>query len=574
MRAFLPYLVVVGPLSLAAFACLAFGACSAEHSDAAPTPALDSGFVDASDSGPVIDSAIDDVPAFDVPSETTPDTAPPPDPKTCDEAVSTRSYIGCDFWPTTLANRVWSIFDFAAIVANAGDTEARITVTGPGGFKKEAIVGPNRVTKLYLPWNAALKGPDGDACGSAGALDSSIRSNKGAYHLVTTRPVAVYQFNALEFKGEGGPPTKSWTGCPGDSACTMADGTFVGPLGCFSFTNDASLLLPTTAMTGNYRVTSGHGAPGANPYFAITATQDGTEIDVTMGSHGRILPGDVDSGIPFTGPGKHAKFKLDAGDVVELMGGAFSSSDPSGSLVQATKPVQVISGVPCIEQPIGTPACDHIEQTVFPAETLGKDYVVTVPTAPAGDVIGHVVRIFGNIDGTHLSYFPKAPKGAPTTMNAGEVFDLGIVTDDFEVTADNSFAVGSFMLGGEVLDPSALVGEQKGDPSQSNVIAVEQYRLKYVFLAPDDYPVSFIDVVSGKDATLTLDGTVVADLPKAIGATGFVVHRLLLGAGEVGAHLLTSTKPVGMQVMGYARYTSYQYPGGLNLATIAPPPPK
>jgi hypothetical protein len=30
---------------------------------------------------------------------------------------------------------------------------------------------------------------------------------------------------------------------------------------------------------------------------------------------------------------------------------------------------------------------------------------------------------------------------------------------------------------------------------------------------------------------------------------------------------------VGIQVVGYGSYTSYQYPGGLNLTLIAPPPP-
>src|SRR5689334_8604047 len=35
------------------------------------------------------------------------------DPVTCDEAAANKSYIGCDYWPTVVANAVWSIFDFA-----------------------------------------------------------------------------------------------------------------------------------------------------------------------------------------------------------------------------------------------------------------------------------------------------------------------------------------------------------------------------------------------------------------------------------------------------------------------------
>ena len=68
--------------------------------------------------------------------------------------------------------------------------------------------------------------------------------------------------------------------------------------------------------------------------------------------------------------------------VAELVGD--SSADNAGSLVQASAPVQVISGMPCTFQPFnsGDKACDHLEQTVLPAETLGKHYFVSPPTSP------------------------------------------------------------------------------------------------------------------------------------------------------------------------------------------------
>src|SRR6266542_2790724 len=45
-------------------------------------------------------------------------------PATCAEAAAVRSYVGCEFWPTVTYNPVWSVFDFAAVVANAGDQPA------------------------------------------------------------------------------------------------------------------------------------------------------------------------------------------------------------------------------------------------------------------------------------------------------------------------------------------------------------------------------------------------------------------------------------------------------------------
>jgi len=495
------------------------------------------------------------------------------DPRTCAEAAAAKAYVGCDFWPTVVANNVWSVFDYAVVVANGGDEPATITVTGPGGVSKTASAPPGGLTKIYLPWVSALKGPDTNSCGQATALTGSVRANKSAYHLVASRPVTVYQFNALEYQGKGGPAGKSWASCPGNTICP----TYGMPVGCFSFSNDASLLLPSTAMTGNYRVTGIHGWSVSDPvfgdqdvlgaYFTVTATRDATTVTVKVGRTGRILAG---GGIAATGPGGTVNLTMNAGDVVELVGEPKTASDLSGSLVTADKPVQVIVGVPCIQAPLGVQACDHVEESVFPAETLGKDYFVTVPTGPKGNVVGSLVRMFGNRDGTTLTYAPSKPAGAPSTLNAGDVVQFEVRTD-FQVTGSAEFAVGTVMLGGQRLDPTG--GEtQKGDPSMSFATAIEQYRRRYIFLAPDDYDISYVDIIMPDGTSVLLDG-VAAPAPKAI-AGGYSISRAKLGAGKAGAHEITATKPVGVQVMGYGSYTSYQYPGGLDLKSIAPPPVK
>ena len=51
------------------------------------------------------------------------------DPQTCEQAAAAKTYIGCEFWPTVTPNLVWSIFDYAVVVANAGKTAANVTVT-------------------------------------------------------------------------------------------------------------------------------------------------------------------------------------------------------------------------------------------------------------------------------------------------------------------------------------------------------------------------------------------------------------------------------------------------------------
>jgi hypothetical protein len=556
--------------SLASFSALALFAasgCSAGGDKNGGT-LNDSGTAD----GITIDGGNFDVRDFDVGEG----GHPTGDPQTCDEAVSERSYIGCEYWPTPVTNNVWSIFDFAVVVANAASSTADVTVTGPGGFSTSTKVDPNTLQTVYLPWNSVLKGNDFDSCGSAKPTTTSLRSNGGAYHLTSSVPVTVYQFNPLEYKGQGGAAGKSWASCPGNSPCDDPTSPAFGvTIGCYSVSNDASLLLPTTAMTGNYRVLGQHGfdvggTTVMGSYVAITATTDGTTVNMKVGPRGHVNAG---SGIADTPAGGTLTLSMNAGDVVELMGDPHVSSDMSGSLVTATQPIQIITGIPCIYEPSTAPACDHTEESVFPAETLGQHYYVTVPTGPFGAPVGHDVRIYGNVDGTKLTYAPSPPPGAPLTINAGQVVDVGEVTKDFEVTGDHEFGVGSFMLGASIVDPSTPPPTQQGDPSQSLSTAVEQYRTKYVFLAPNDYEESFVDIVGPAATTITIDGGPAKATPVAI-SNGFSVWRVRLGTGADGAHVLIASNPVGIQVMGYGSYTSYQYPGGLDLAAIAPPPVK
>jgi hypothetical protein len=165
------------------------------------------------------------------------------DPADCNAAAAAKSYVGCDYWPTVVGNNVWDIFDYAVVVANAGTTGADITVDGPNIVEQKQQVPPNTLVKIYLPWVSDLKGMQADMCGSSVPLSASISHPGGAYHLTSSVPVTVYQFNALEYKGQGGAEAKDWSSCPGLLPCALNNNV---PVGCFSFTNDASLLLPAT----------------------------------------------------------------------------------------------------------------------------------------------------------------------------------------------------------------------------------------------------------------------------------------------------------------------------------------
>ena len=118
---------------------LIFAACGSEKGGFVPEPGggVDAGTPDAEGPGPI---GTEDGGKFgntdggggsgipELPSGQT------KDPATCAEAQQTKSYVGCDYWPTVVANNVWSNFDFAAVVANAGQTAADVTITAGHAF--------------------------------------------------------------------------------------------------------------------------------------------------------------------------------------------------------------------------------------------------------------------------------------------------------------------------------------------------------------------------------------------------------------------------------------------------------
>jgi hypothetical protein len=463
------------------------------------------------------------------------------DPTTCAEAAALRSYVGCEYWPNTLSNHVDDDYDFAVVVANAGDMDAELTIDGPGGFHITETVTAGNLRTLKLPWVPGLH-PSNTFDLADYAVSAKVP--KGSYHLVSSVPVVAYQFNPLEYEK-----------------------TYQGVID-YSYSNDASLLIPTSALGRFYRVTgypSWHDGDGWYPsYFVVTATADATDVTVELPSKGAIAAG---PGVAAVAGGETVHFTLDRGDALTLV---TEKGDPSGALVVASAPVQVMAGTVCTYVPDGVAACDHLEESVFPAETLGSHYLVTVPTGPAGVPKAHVVRIYGNVDGTHLTYDPHPP-GAPATIDAGEVADLHIVSDDFEVRGDHAFAVGSFQVGADLFSGGSPPADRMGDPSQSLAIAVEQFRSSYLFLAPTDYPSSFVDVVAPAGTAVFLDDVAISDPGTPIGGSGFVTRRARLGGGD-GVHRMRADRPFGIEVIGYGSFTSYEYPGGLDLRSIAPQP--
>ena len=346
-------------------------------------------------------------------------------------------------------------------------------------------------------------------------------------------------------------------------------------------------------MTGNYRaflkdtVRGNDGGyadtPGA---ITITATHDATDVRVRLPTGVEIEPGD---GVPAIEAGGEATYSVNAGDVVQLLAkhGACSGTpnhDLSGTLITANESIQVIGSVAITSVPSpevgGDGYADHLEKTILPAEVLGQEYVLAPPSSSKGKNIGYYVRIYGNFDGTELTYPGGKPSAeASDRIDAGQVVALDL-NSAFQIHGTNSFGVGIFGKGGQrhTTDPAEV--PTIGDPAYTLAVAVPQFRSRYIFLAPNDYLVSYADVILPKDGSATMDGEPLADDVEEIPGGQWILVRHRLGTGNQGAHLLEvdvnpatgKPYPMSLQVMGYGHATGYMYPGGLDLKRISIPP--
>ncbi len=97
----------------------------------------------------------------------------------------------------------------------------------------------------------------------------------------------------------------------------------------------------------------------------------------------------------------------------------------------------------------------------------------------------------------------------------------------------------------------------------------EQFRQRYLFVASTTFDENWINVVAPRGAAITLDGQplLAADFVP-IGTSAYGVLKVRLGRTD--AHTIEGDTGFGIAVHGYGQYTSYMYPGGLDLKRLTP----
>ncbi|MEZ4394757.1 MAG: IgGFc-binding protein [Polyangiales bacterium] len=457
----------------------------------------------------------------------------------CDVPDGAQQYLGCDYWATATPNSQLSrSFPFAVALANPQRFAVQVQIRGGALTEaREITLAPGAAEAVTLPWVDALaqQAPQdlGCECGrptncANTRFARSALARGGAYQVHATAPVAAYQFNPLTFETRGSV-----------AACLN------------SFTNDASLLLSQRSLTRRYLVLT---APNLSfqpnvtlgGFIAVVATT-GESTSVTV-----RLP--ENSGVPEAVNGVVRHDNLMPGDVALVVG--TQSGDLSGALVEASNPVAVFAGHDCTRVPQNVPACDHLEEQVLPFETLGQDFVVSdlrdrdAPT---------VLRMVATVDDTVVSFTPSSIS-PPRRLAAGQVISVNAQGSTM-LRASHPVQVVQMMTG------LGFEGDGAGDPAMVTEVPTQQFRDRYDILVPATYTSNFLGVVAPRGARVTIDGEPLQGEVEQLGP--WDIHHATV---RPGWHQLQTVEgvPFGVKVYGTARYTSYAYPGGLDLRLLTP----
>ncbi|MDI7269352.1 MAG: IgGFc-binding protein [Myxococcota bacterium] len=497
----------------------------------------------------------------------------------CARAAAERSNIGCEYWAVDLDN--WeqremglpndcaACAQFAVVVANQGDFySAEVVVevdeARPGDphalreiDRTELLPGDLRVFNLPR-WDVDGDNPPWQD------TDPQTTLSRRVYRIRSTTPIVAYQFNPIDQ----------------------------------SFSNGASLLLPTTALdTEYYAVTRYPSNPIASPlvipyanraYVTIVAVADGTTVRVTptydifagVGQGDAILP------VPAIAEGTTAEFRLDAFDVLNLETREMRSilddvPDLTGTVVRSDLPVVVFSGVDCTnvgdhtlpDGSAGHCCCEHIESQIPPTSAMGTRFVV--PRSPVRSGDGYLeydyYRVLAVRDGTRVTTNLTEPGLGSFTLDAGEWFEFSTTTG-FILTCDPyPVHVAQFLTAqAQVYHGRSTAG---GDPEMILVPPVEQRRNAYVFTTGVGFSENWAVVSMPEGASATLDGADVASTCTAAytdGELDGLTYRAYHCPIADGVHqvLATGVDPVGVIVYGYFEAGSYGYPAGSELRRI------
>ncbi|MCA9632726.1 MAG: IgGFc-binding protein [Myxococcales bacterium] len=487
----------------------------------------------------------------------------------CEIAADQPSNVGCEFWSVDLdqqdalndpASAPWGL-----VLSNAGDGSANITIDAnlakPGDPLqlqpvKQLTVPAGSLQTVVLPARELDCGTKPNDYNSPGTCLSSR-----AFKITSSSPIVVYQFNV--FTNE--------------------------------YSNDASLLLPTSALGKVYRIinwNAGHpvsvlNSPIDRSYVTVVGTQANTKVSVKpswrIRGNGPIAATPAGGLIEVTlGPYDVLNLETDDGT---LQDDPKTTADLTGTVVQADKPVAVFSGVESTSVPgswdiptypgwddgNGGESCclDHLEEQMFPAESLGSKYVIT--RSPVRSTGGwrepDVLRFLGVAETAQVTT-SLAPPYDNFTLNPGDTVTAP-AQDNVTVTSTTPIMIGQLLV-----SQGRVQGPYTGDPSLTVFPPVDQFRTEYVILTPPSWSKNYVVISTPQGANINIDGAPTSGCTvEPAGTIDGVSYESRVCPLAEGAHRLGGDVPFGIVAYGYGSAGSYAFAGGADVKRIYEPPP-
>ncbi|MBI5534172.1 MAG: IgGFc-binding protein [Deltaproteobacteria bacterium] len=488
----------------------------------------------------------------------------------CELVSGQPSNVGCEFWAVDLdqqdamndpASAPWGV-----VLSNASQAQANVTIeindaavgeTPVPTVVTQVSVGPGDLKQIVLPTRELDCGTKPNDYKSPGTCLSSR-----AFRITSSAPIVVYQFNVFTN----------------------------------TYSNDASLLLPTNALGKIHRVigwVAGHPFPTNFPgigtiidrsYVTVVGTKENTLVKVRPSWRIRGNPP-----IAATGPGESIDITIGPFDVLNLetddalmKEDMKVATDLTGTIVESTQPVAVFSGVESTQSPAGfeiptypgwgtgdTCCLDHLEEQIFPVESVGMHYVIT--RSPIRSTSSwrepDVIRFLGVAEDAEVKTTLPPPYDS-FTIQPGEVITTW-AQNDFVVESSKPVMVGQILISNGYVEGAVI-----GDPSLTIYPPVEQYRTEYVILTPNSWDKNYvvISVEVGTDVQLDGSATTGCTTESAGTVLGIQYESRRCPLNE-GVHHLSGAKPFGIVAYGYGSAGSYAFAGGADVKKIYNPPP-
>jgi hypothetical protein len=515
----------------------------------------------------------------------------------CDIAAQQRSYQGCDYVTANLDTRTNRDDPIFAIVIANTDNEITATIditvsedgTSETGLEKcffcidddqscmsmvsctDLQVGPEKLGIIQLPHDKMLK---------------ETSKSWNSYRIKSSIPITAYQFSPIDNSHKnpfntGGNSSNClpFVSCEDNSAAK-------------SYSNDASLLIPVTALSGEYRAVTFESVMGNEgtvfqpdlkpwPSFVTVIGTSAEETEVIFTPSDDIVSGE---NIPAISAGSDYSFTIKKMEVYHFATDD-ENRDLTGSWIRCKNkdekcsPFVVFSGNASAVIPLQRGYADHLEQQMFPVGAWGKEYLL-VKAKVRGEEHDYA-RIVASEDGTNITYLPESPVSFPpfTSANPKTVLDAGEWTEfyfkgTYEIKSDKPVMVVQFLTGADMISEECRSGDTEyhtencpGDPAMMLIPPTEQFRKDYIFLTPGSYEENFATIVFKDETEVTLNEEQITDSTKIEGS-GFSFVVVELGE-EFARHTLLCEEPCGLYVYGWEADVSYAYPGGLDFEILS-----